>query len=110
MSLFKVIVVVFGTFTNDLLLLLEGQLVHLPAPKSHYAKDIVYDKDTSILATGKNEIIFVKSGAIDDKETEMMAVRWKIFRFHAQIPQQQKKEIPPCPKCFAILVLGGDSD
>ena len=95
---------------HDLLLLLEGQLVHLPAPKSHYAKDIVFDKDTPIFATGKNEIIFVKSGAVDDKETEMMAVRWKIFRFHAQIPQQQQKEIPPCPKCFAILVLGGDSD
>ena len=57
------------------LLLLEGQLVHLPAPKSHYAKDIVFDKDTPIFATGKNEIIFVKSGDIDDKETEMMAVR-----------------------------------
>ena len=60
----------------------------MPSPKSHYAKDIVFDKDTPIFATGKNEIIFVKSGAIDDKETEMMAVRWKIYfvfmrRFHS---------------------------
>ena len=27
------------------LLLLEGKLVHLPVPKTHYAKDIVFNKD-----------------------------------------------------------------
>ena len=42
---------------HDFLLMLEGQLVHLPAPKSHYAKDIVFEKDTPIFATGKNPII-----------------------------------------------------
>lgn len=42
---------------HDSLLMLEGQLVHLPAPKSHYAKDIVFEKDTPIFATGKNPII-----------------------------------------------------
>ena len=91
---------------HDFLLLLEGQLVHLPAPKSHYAKDIAFDKDTPIFATGKNPIIFVRNSTIDEKESEMMAVRWKIFRFHAQIPQERQKEIPPCGKCFATLVLG----
>ena len=91
---------------HDFLLLLEGQLVHLPVPKSHYAKDIAFDKDTPIFATGKNPIIFVRNSTIDEKESEMMAVRWKIFRFHAQIPQERQKEIPPCGKCFATLVLG----
>ena len=28
---------------HDLLLMLEGQLVHLPAPKCHFANDIVFD-------------------------------------------------------------------
>ena len=91
---------------HDFLLMLEGQLVHLPAPKSHYAKDIVFEKDTPIFATGKNPIIFVKNCTIDEKETEMMAVRWRIFRFHAQIPQEKQKQIPPCGKCFAQLILG----
>ena len=86
--------------------MLEGQLVHLPAPKSHYAKDIVFEKDTPIFATGKNPIIFVKNCTIDEKEREMMAVRWRIFRFHAQIPQEKQKQIPPCGKCFAQLILG----
>ena len=76
---------------HDFLLLLEGQLVHLPAPKSHYAKDIAFTGDTPIFATGKNPIVFVKNGALDEKETEMMNVRWKIFRFHAQIPQEKQK-------------------
>ena len=33
---------------HDLLLMLEGQLVHLPAPKCHFANDIVFDIDTPI--------------------------------------------------------------
>jgi len=85
---------------HDFLLLLEGQLVHLPAPKSHYAKDIAFTGDTPIFATGKNPIVFIKNGALDDKETEMMNVRWKIFRFHAQIPQEKQKQLPPCGKCL----------
>ena len=94
---------------HDFLLLLEGQLVHLPAPETHYAKDIVFNKDTPIFATGKNPIMFVKNGAIDEKETEMMMVRWKIFRFHAQISQEKQREISPCGKRFATLVLGDAS-
>ena len=58
--------IVFKTFTNpastsfawvgaetrhDLLLMLEGKLVHLPAPKSHYAKDIVFNRDTPVFCT-----------------------------------------------------------
>ena len=91
---------------HDLLLLLEGQLVHLPAPKSHYAKDIVFNSDTPIFATSKNPIMLIKNGAIDERESEMMAVRWKQFTFHWQIPEAKQKEIPSCPKCFACLVLG----
>ena len=95
---------------HDFLLLLEGQLVHLPAPKSHYTKDIAFTGDTPIFATGKNPIIFFKNGALDDKETEMMNVHWKIFRFHAQIPQEKQKQLCPCGKCFATLILGQQRD
>ena len=38
--------------------MLEGQMVHLPAPKTHYAKDIVYDKDTPIFCTGKQPFVY----------------------------------------------------
>ena len=92
------------------LLLLEDQLVHLPAPKSHYAKDIVFNGDTPIFATGKNPIVFVKNGLLDEKETEMMNVRWKIFHFHAQIAREKQKELPACGKCFATLILGEEGE
>lgn len=90
---------------HDLLLLLEGQLVHLPAPKTHYAKDICFANDTPIFATGKNPICFVKNGCIDDRETEMMSVRWKIFRFNWQIFETRQTEMESCCKCFADLIL-----
>ena len=77
---------------HDCLLLFEGQLVHLPAAKSHYAKDIAFTGDTLIFVTGKSPIVSVKNRALDKKETEMMNVWWKIFRFHAQIPQEKEKQ------------------
>ena len=90
---------------HDFLLMLEGQLVHLPAPKTHYARDIVFERDTPIFCTGKQPIIYIKNGVIDERESEMMAVRWKIFKFHVRIEERNQKEIPNCPKCFASFVL-----
>ena len=38
---------------HDLLLMLEGDVVHLPAPKTHCSTDICLQRDTPIFATGK---------------------------------------------------------
>ena len=54
---------------HDLLLMLEGELVYLPAPKAHFSKDIQLVMDTQIFCV------------IDDCESDMMAVRWKMFQF-----------------------------
>ena len=85
--------------------MLEGQLVHLPAPKTHYARDIVFERDTPIFCTGKQPIIYIKNGVIGERESEMMVVRWKIFKFHVRIEERNQKEIPNCSKCFASFVL-----
>ena len=90
---------------HDLLLMLEGQLVHLPAPKSHFAHDLVFDKDTPIFSTSKHQLVYVKGGVVDERETEMMAVRWKIFNFNRQILQEEQRDIDPCPACFARFIL-----
>ena len=84
---------------HDFLLMLEGPMVHLPARKTHYAKD------TPIFCTSKQPIIFIKNGVIDQRETDMMAVRWKIFHFNVRIDEQNQKEIRKCAKCFASLIL-----
>ena len=90
---------------HDMLLLLEGQTVYLPTLKCHYAKDIVFETDTSIFCTGKHELVFIKGGCIDERETEMMRVRWRIFNFFSQIPHCEQRNVPPCPRCFAKLIL-----
>ena len=91
---------------HDLLLLLEGQAVHLPAPKTHFARDIVLCDDTPIFATSKNEIVFVKNGVLDERETEMMAVLWKVIKFNHQFAMEKQREMPPCANCFAKLLSG----
>ena len=90
---------------QDLLLLLEGQLVHLPAPKSHFAHDLVLDKDTPVFATGKHPLVLVHAGRVEERETEMMAVRWKVFPFYYQIPEDRQRRVPSCTRCFASLIL-----
>ena len=90
---------------HDLLLLLEGGLVHLPAPKTHFAHDLTLDGITPVFATSKHAIMFVKGGAVDERETEMMAVRWKEFSFRSQIPATEQQHVPPCGHCFAKFII-----
>ena len=90
---------------HDFLLLLEGQMVHLPAPKSHSPKDIALEKDTPIFCTGKQPFVYIKNGVIDERETEMMSVRWKIFHLNVQIQKDVQKELRNCCKCFATFIL-----
>jgi len=68
--------------------MLEGQPVHLPTPKSHICKDIVFDKNTSIFGTSKHELVFVQGGVVNERETEMMRVPWRIFHLSRPILQQ----------------------
>ena len=79
---------------HDMLLLLEGQFVHLSAPKTHYTRDIVFDKDTPVFATGKHSLVYVRGGQVDERETEMMSFRWGIFNFFNQIPSTDRKVTP----------------
>ena len=90
---------------HDLLLMLEGQPVHLPAPKSHFSKDLEFNNDTPIFCTTKHDLIYVKAGVVDQMENEMMAVRWNAFQFQRQIPQDEQLSIPPCARCFAEFIL-----
>ena len=93
---------------KDLLLLLEGENVKLPSPKNQFATDVCINTDIPVFATSKAKIEFVgKYNTRDDRETEMMDVRWKIFEFTHRIPQVDQKIITPCPRCFTELVLLG---
>ena len=40
-----------------------------------------------------------------ERESEMMKVRWHNFKFHAQVPRAEQRNLRPCSRCFATLVL-----
>ena len=90
---------------SDMLLLLEGHVVHFAAPKTSYSKDIEFSSDTPLFATAQAPISFVKGSFIDDRETEMMQVRWRFFYFNYQFQPQEQKTVPPCGHCFAKMLL-----
>ena len=54
---------------HDYLLMLDGQLVHVPAPKSHNAKEIVFKIDTPVCISPKKKQIMWPRSSLDDKES-----------------------------------------
>jgi len=95
---------------KDMLLLLEGESVHLPAPRNQYKYDVCIDSDIPVFATSKNRIEYVgKFNSRDDRETEMMEVRWKVIEFNQRILEIDQKVMTPCAKCFSKLVLIGEN-
>ena len=86
-------------------LLLEGRPVYFSAPKTHYAQDIAFEKDTPIFCTSKSEIVLIKGGVVDDIETQMVSVRWQVYSPYAQVPEPEQVILSPCGKCFARLIL-----
>ena len=93
---------------SDFLLLLEGETVKLPTPKNHFSEDILLDSsnDIPIFATGPSRIEYSKFSPDYEVETEMMDSRWHIFKLTHIIKKEDQKEIIPCKRCFAELVLG----
>ena len=77
---------------QDLLKLLEGgPALDVAVPKTHFSKDLVMDKNTSMFATSISRIRYYTKGSIHGLETEMMEVRWKTFSFYNQFLQNKIK-------------------
>ena len=91
---------------HDFLQLLEGQTIHVPAPKTHFAEDLILDKDTPIFATLIGRIRKTTHSVVNEIETEMMEVRWKTFSFRHQLRENEIKDLKPCGTCFAKLIYG----
>ena len=96
---------------QDFLNLLEGMEVHIPTPKTHYAEDIELESDIPFFATSIGPIQFSGQSSDPVGEDAMMATRWHEFKFTHSIPKSEQVKFPPCPRCFAELVLmGSDLD
>ena len=87
------------------LVLLEGDVMHLPAPKNVCSKDIKISNDIPLFATSDMAIFFAKGGSVDQVNTRMMEVRWRSFNLWKVIPEDERKELKPCPRCFAEFIL-----
>ena len=83
--------------------------MHLPAPKLHYAKDIVFTGDTPSFATEKNPIVFVMNSLLDEKETNDECALENIL-LSCPNCERKTKELPACGKCFATLILGEEGE
>ena len=95
---------------QEFLNLLEGQTVHLAAPKTHFAQDINFTADTPVFGTSIALVKLTGSGPLVPGENEMMERRWTEIKFHAQISREDQIEIDSCPRCFAELVFLGAED
>ena len=89
---------------SDLLNLLEGAPIHIPAPKTHFAEDPLWIADTPIFATSSAPIRKISTGILHEAETEMMNSRWKLYHFKYQI--SHCVDTPACGRCFAQLIIG----
>ena len=88
---------------GDFLNLEEGLPLHLPAPKTYFAEDILWTRKTPIYATSIDQIIKLENNKLDVGETNMMKKRSNYFEFYK--PVKNPKETPSCPTCFANLML-----
>ena len=89
----------------DLLQALEGDVVHLPAPKTFCQRDLELTADTPFFATADAPMVLIRGGSVDRTNTEMMDVRWRFFHFWKKIPQEQQRQFSPCGRCFARFIL-----
>ena len=79
---------------KDLLLLLEGELVNLSSSKNQFSSDVCVNKDTHIFVTSKSKIEDARKHNIsDERETQMMDLRWKITEIFHKIPQEDQKSV-----------------
>ena len=81
---------------QDMLLLLEGDKIHAPTPKTHFAEDILLEKDTPTFCTAPSRIRkFSRDGDVNEVESEMMEVRWKTFTFFHQLRPSEARLFSP---------------
>ena len=50
--------------------------------------EIHLEKDTPIVCTSSEQIVYMKNGIVSQRETQMMLVKWKVFEFHYQITEE----------------------
>ena len=61
--------------------------------------------DSPIYCTAPSRFRYYSLGKVDEVETDMMEVRWHTFTLFYKLSTEEIKDIKPCPRCSAELVL-----
>ena len=77
---------------HDFLLLQEGQTVHLPAPTTHYSKDITFASDTPLFCTGKYPLVYTRN----ERESEMDVCTLEDISFQLSNTRKKNSELFLC--------------
>ena len=88
---------------TDFLKLLEGLPMHIEAPKTHFAEDILWDVKTPIFATSSTQLKKVDGGVVNEIEANMIRDWWNYFEFCK--PVTNPKIIISCGQCLARFIL-----
>ena len=95
---------------QEFLNLLEGHSVHLAAPKTHYARDMLISDDVLIFATIIAPIVFARKSVNVEGENAMIEARWRKFQLSVPIPLTEQKTAKSYLRCFCeIVFMGADS-
>ena len=63
-----------------------------------------------IFATSKSRITYTgKFNSTDDRETEMMSVRWKFIEFTHRTAENEQKQVAQSSRYFAELTFLGEN-
>ena len=84
---------------------LEGDTVHLPAPKNFCSKDIELSKDTPFFCDLGCAVSASERGCDGSCEYRNDELPMGFFHFWKQIPHAEQEDIPPCRFCFAKFIL-----
>ena len=91
--------------------ILDGSRLHIAAPKTTHAKDILWDRKQPVFATGPDRIRRYHKGTtiVNAGETNQMDARWVYVHLKHRITNIDNS-IVACARCFAKLVLDEDED
>ena len=88
---------------NLQLLWFEGKPVVIARPQNQFSGHLRYFKDDPIfISTLEEDVSRLKDG-LQEGDVKMMRKRLHIFRFHHKL--EEKVEIRPCGRCFAMFLL-----
>lgn len=83
---------------------LDGRTFNIPRPRNIATEDTPYAGTAPVFISSKEMPTRRKYGIEDRTETEQLRERFSTFYLHQRIERPPPPDIPPCGRCWAMLV------